>query len=152
MSIRRSEIHNIAPLENDPVANSEFRLLDQLLSEVWDGLDGRRDWPPSQEQECIAAASLNLLRLQLLTVIQHNIDVNTLSLQPGSNLLQSIKRKVVELASNSNVLETIQNAAQRVLESAWTILLPAPDERARALSNLLPSQSAEPSQLSSGQR
>ncbi len=39
--------------------------------------------------------------------------------------------KVVELASNSGVLETIQEAAQGVLEAAWMILLPTADERAR---------------------
>lgn len=58
----------------------------------------------------------------------------------------------MELATHSNVLDTIQTSAQRVLESAWTILLPTPDERARALSNLLPHQSAESSQQSSGRR
>ena len=78
------------------------------MSEVWTGLDGRRDWPPSQEQECIATSCLNLLRLQLLTIIQHNIDVSGVALQTGSSLLRSLKRKVVELASNNNILDTIQ--------------------------------------------
>ena len=48
--------------------------------------------------------------------------------------------QVVQLASNSGVLETIQDAAQRVLEAAWMVLLPTADERARALSTLLPCQ------------
>ena len=48
-----------------------FRGLDQLLNEVWDGLDGRREWPPpKQEQECIAVACLNILKLQLHSVLQ----------------------------------------------------------------------------------
>ena len=126
-------------------------MLDELLSSVWEGLDGRRDWPPSQEQECLATAALNLLKLQLLTVIQNNMEVSSLALQPGTNLLASLKRKVVELASNSGVLETVQESAQSVLEAAWMILLPTADERARALSHLLPS-SAESSQPSSGRR
>ena len=28
-----------------------LRLLDQMLQEVWNGIDGKQDWPPSQEQE-----------------------------------------------------------------------------------------------------
>ena len=133
------------------VCSKTFRLIDQLLSEVWDGLDGR-DWPPSQEQECVATSCLNLLRLQLVTVIQHNISVSSISLQPGSSLLRNIKKKVVDLATNTHVLDTVQFSAQRVLESSWTILLPTPDERARALSNLLPHQSSEHSLQSSGRR
>ena len=35
-----------------------------------------------------------------------------------------------------------QDSAQKLLETSWTILLPTPDERARALSSLLPGQSA----------
>ena len=118
---------------------------------MWEGLEGRRDWPPSQEQECLATAALNLLKLQLVTVIQHKMEVSSLGLQPGTTLLSSLKRKVVELASNSGVLETVQLSAQALLEAAWMILLPTAEERARALSHLLPS-SAESSQPASGRR
>ena len=126
-------------------------MIDQLLTEVWEGLDGRRDWPPSQEQECLATAALNLLRLQLLSVIQHQTGLASLGLGPGSPLLLSLKKKVVELASNPGVLDTVQAAAQRLLEAGWTVLLPTPDERARALSHLLPHQ-PEAAQLPSGRR
>lgn len=44
----------------------------------------------------------------------------------------------MELARNSNVLETVQQAAQAVLRSGWMILLPTVSERASALSQLLP--------------
>ena len=110
---------------------------------MWEGLDGRREWPPSQEQECLATAALNLLKLQLVSVIQNKVEVAGLSLQPGSSLLASLKRKVVELASNSGVLQTVQESAQAVLEAAWMILLPTADERARALSHLLPSSGSD---------
>lgn len=132
------------------VCPQTFRLIDQLFTEVWPGVDGEKDWPPSQEQECLTISCLNLLRLLLLAVTQHHVPVDTLSLEPGSTLLTNIKRKVVEveLATHSNVLNTIQ----RVLESAWPMLLPTADERARALSNLLPHQAAESSQQSSGHR
>ena len=120
-----------------PVNVDIFRCLDQLLAEVWDGLDGRRDWPPpKQEQECIAVACLNLLKLQFHSILQRKIRLNCL--QPGTTLLASLKNKVVELASNANVLETIQKSAQGCLQVSWMILLPTPDERARALSGLLP--------------
>ena len=67
--------------------------------------------PPSQEQEC-PTTTLNLLRLQLHNSTQHNVPVESLSLEPGSTLLTNIKRKVVELATHSNVLDTIQTSAQ----------------------------------------
>ena len=56
----------------------------------------------------------------------------------GTTLLSSLKTKVVELASNSNVLETIQRSAQGCLQVGWMVLLPTAEERARALSALLP--------------
>ena len=90
------------------IINSIFRLLDQLLTEIWEGLDGRSGRPPSQEQECIATSALNLLRLQLMAMKQHRDDVAGVSLGPGTALLASIKKKVVELASSSGVLDTIQ--------------------------------------------
>ena len=90
------------------IINSIFRLLDQLLTEIWEGLDGRSGRPPSQEQECIATSALNLLRLQLMAMKQHRDDVAGVSLGPGTALLASIKKKVVELASSSGVLDTVQ--------------------------------------------
>jgi len=62
----------------------------------------------------------------------------TLGLDPGSALVASLRQKVVTLASNPGVLTTIQQAAQAVLRCGWSILLPTGEERARALSVLLP--------------
>ena len=59
-------------------------------------------------------------------------------LAPGTVLLTALKRKVVELASNACVLETIQRAAQECLQVGWSVLIPTAEERARALSTLLP--------------
>lgn len=42
------------------------------------------------------------------------------------------------LASSAGVLSTVQAAAQAVLQSGWSVLLPTAEERARALSALLP--------------
>ncbi|KAI8508669.1 E3 ubiquitin-protein ligase herc2, partial [Branchiostoma belcheri] len=107
------------------VCHGTFQHLDQLLQRVCEGLDGRSDWPPPQEKECMAVAGLNLLRLQ-----------------PGSPLLNSLKQRVVELASNTGVLGTVQTAAQATLQSGWLLLLPTAEERARALSALLPSDAS----------
>ena len=76
--------------------------------------------------------------LQLHSAIAQNEDVRLLGLPPGSQLLTSLKQRVVALASNSGVLPTIQQAAQNVLLNGWSLLLPTADERARALSALLP--------------
>ena len=72
----------VAPAGNGPSLNKRlpfvldvceetFHLIDQLLTEVWEGLDGRRDWPPKQAQECIAVSCLNLLKLQLHAILVH---------------------------------------------------------------------------------
>lgn len=55
----------------------------------------------------------------------------------GSKLLQSLKQQVVSLASNKGVLKTVQAAAQGALSNGWVLLLPTPEERARALTELL---------------
>ena len=135
------------------VSGETFRQLDSLLAglEVGGGRGGggnSRSWwpPPRQEEECLACSSLNLLRLQLLAVRQHGVPLEGLGLGPASPLLSSLKKKVVELASSPGVLDTIQAAAQRVLEAAWMILLPTADERARALSALLPTSQQQQQQ------
>jgi E3 ubiquitin-protein ligase HERC2 len=68
----------------------------------------------------------------------HNVEVKSVGLETGSPLLVSLKERVVELASNTGVLETIQAAAQATLQAGWSILLPTADERAKTLSSLLP--------------
>ena len=73
----------------------------------------------------------------------HGVDVDPLGLNPGTRLLSSLKQRVVELASNAGVIATVQAAAQAVLQTGWSILLPTADERARALSTLLPSNCAQ---------
>ena len=47
------------------MCRSTFEQLDHLLAEVCVGLDGKTDWPPSQDKECMAVAGLNLLNLQV---------------------------------------------------------------------------------------
>ena len=50
------------------VCRSTLQQLDQLLTEVAEGLDGQTDWPPPQEKECMVVAALNLLNLQVSAV------------------------------------------------------------------------------------
>lgn len=47
------------------ISKATFEQLDELLSEVCEGMDGHTDWPPPQEKECMAVAGLNLLNLQV---------------------------------------------------------------------------------------
>lgn len=49
------------------VCSGTFEQLDLLLRQVSEGMDGTSDWPPPQEKECMAVATLNLLRLQVGT-------------------------------------------------------------------------------------
>ncbi|XP_066478199.1 E3 ubiquitin-protein ligase HERC2 isoform X5 [Tiliqua scincoides] len=130
-----------------------FEQLDLLLRQVTEGMDGTSDWPPPQEKECMAVATLNLLRLQLHAAISHQVDPECLGLGLGSVLLNSLKQTVVTLASNAGVLNTVQSAAQAVLQSGWSVLLPTAEERARALSALLPSAvSGNETSVSPGRR
>ncbi|XP_064637694.1 E3 ubiquitin-protein ligase HERC2-like isoform X2 [Lineus longissimus] len=135
------------------VCKSTFEQLDELLSEVCEGMDGRNDWPPPQEKECMAVAALNLLSLQLFAAISQGEDPVNLGLAPGSQLICSLKQRVVALASNSGVISTVQSAAQAALQNGWSLLLPTAEERARALSTLLPTGGPrDMSVLSPGQR
>ena len=108
------------------ICEETFRLLDQLLDEVWDGgLDGqsreRPAGPPKQEEECVAVGALNLLKLQLFAILSRRERVPP-CLAPGTALLAALKRKVVELASNACVLETIQRSAQQCLQDRFQCL------------------------------
>lgn len=76
--------------------------------------------------------------LQLHAAISNQVDPEELGLGLGSVLLNNLKQTVVVLASNAGVLNTVQAAAQAVLQSGWSVLLPTAEERARALSSLLP--------------
>ncbi|KAF4026258.1 hypothetical protein G4228_018565 [Cervus hanglu yarkandensis] len=120
------------------ICSMTFEQLDLLLRQVSEGMDGTADWPPPQEKECMTVATLNLLRLQLHAAISHQVDPEFLGLGLGSGLLNSLKQTVVALASSAGVLSTVQAAAQAVLQSGWSVLLPTAEERARALSALLP--------------
>ena len=129
------------------ICEDTFSLIDQLLNEVWDdALSGERNWPPRQEQECIAISCINLLKLQIHSYLllekskePRESDKNS-NLEISKLLLTSIKQKVVDLASNRGVLKTIQIAAQSCLKIGWSVLLPTAEERARALSALLPTE------------
>lgn len=50
------------------ICSMTFEQLDLLLRQVSEGMDGTADWPPPQEKECMAVATLNLLRLQVLMI------------------------------------------------------------------------------------
>ena len=55
-----------------------------------------------------------------------------------SVILHKLKQKVIDLAVTPGVVYSVQSVAQSVLRAGWILLLPTADERARALSLLLP--------------
>ncbi|CRL02239.1 CLUMA_CG015120, isoform A [Clunio marinus] len=127
------------------LSEQTFRLLDQLLYCVCGGLNlttattssaSETDHPPSQETECIAVASLNLMCLQFHAMICNNISPKKVGLTGAR--LKSIKSRVLQLSGGNAVLKTIQEAAQNALQIGWSILLPTPSERAQTLTSLLP--------------
>ena len=77
--------------------------------------------------------------LQLHAAISQGEDTEKLGLGLGGSLLSNLKQRVVDLASNAGVIATVQTAAQATLQTGWSMLLPTAEERARALSALLPS-------------
>lgn len=129
-----------------------FRLIDQLLCSVCGNLvpatqqqqpppDGRQSTTqatPNQENECVAVACLNLLRLQLHAMITNSISPKLVGLHEGSRLLSSLKSRVLTLAGGAMILKTMQDAAQKTLKIGWSILLPTAAERAQTLTSLLP--------------
>ncbi|XP_034934449.1 E3 ubiquitin-protein ligase HERC2 [Chelonus insularis] len=132
------------------VCEETFKLLDILLAKSCEGLPGTR--PPTQDRECLAVATLNLLRLQLHAMISHGIDPKSVGLC-CSNLLNSLKQRCVHLASGVGILATIQEAAQAVLQTGWSIMLPTANERAKTLSGFLPnSNSVEQLSANKGQQ
>lgn len=78
-----------------------------------------------------------LLLSQFYATICQSESTEGLGLGPGSPLVTSLKQRVVSLASNVGVINTVQLAAQNALQSGWSILLPTAEERARTLSTLL---------------
>jgi len=56
------------------ITKATFEQLDRLLSEVCEGVDGRSDWPPTQDRECMVVSTLNLLNLQVGVSSRHNTD------------------------------------------------------------------------------
>lgn len=118
------------------VCEETFKLLDSLLAKSCEGLPKTR--PPTQDKECLIVAALNLLRLQFHAMIIHDIDTKNVGLC-STPLLSTLKQRCVNLASSSGVLATIQEAAQAVLQTGWSILLPTANERAKTLSGFLPS-------------
>ncbi|RLU17868.1 hypothetical protein DMN91_010107 [Ooceraea biroi] len=129
------------------ICEETFQLLDTLLVKSCEGLPGIR--PPTQDRECLAVATLNLFRLQLHTMLTHNIDPKSVGFAANSSLLNSLKQRCVNLASATGILATIQEAAQAVLQTGWSILLPTANERAKTLSSFLPNNSNNMEQSSS---
>ncbi|KAL1491483.1 hypothetical protein ABEB36_012074 [Hypothenemus hampei] len=128
------------------LCESTFKYLDQILAVVTNAI------PSTQDKECITVAALNLLQLQLNSIINNNINLKTCALTQSDKLLASIKSKIVHLASSSNILPTIQAAAQAVLQIGWSVLLPTPNGRARTLSALLLNTDMESKMCKSGHR
>ncbi len=128
------------------VSLTTFEKLDLLLREVSEYLNdrgGAYPTPLTQAHQCMAIATLKLLRFQLHAAISEETPPKEIGLHPGSPLLTSLKHCVVDLARSSRVLECVQNAAQDVLRTGWSLLLPTVSERATMLSSLLPSGEGE---------
>lgn len=120
------------------LSESTFRLIDQLLAVVCAVTSEMRHLPP-QESECITVGALNLLRLQLHSLITNNINPQTVGLGEGSRLLTSLKTRILSLAGGPTILKTMQDAAQWTLQVGWSVFLPTAAERAQTLTSLLPS-------------
>lgn len=74
-----------------------------------------------------------------MAAVNHDMSPKVTGLSAGSALTLSIQRRVIALATTPSVTATIQRAAQRVLQTGWTVLLPSVEERTRTLLSLLPS-------------
>ena len=95
----------------------------------------------------VSTKSSLYLILQLITAKHHGVSPACMGLTAGGSLLESLRYRVVALASNSGVLRTVQRAAQEALRNGWSYLLPTAEERSRALAQLLPSSNSESNYL-----
>lgn len=94
---------------------------------------------PSSELLTFGIRSENIpFVFQLFAIISNEVDLRIIGLNTNSKLLCNLKSKVVNLASASDVISSVQSAAQAALQTGWSILLPTPNERAQTLSSLLP--------------
>lgn len=78
-----------------------FEQLDLLLRQVSEGMDGTADWPPPQEKECMAVATLDLLRLQVPTSSSPLLSVSGVTVfmtlkGVGFSLLDELPMKVFQ--------------------------------------------------------
>jgi len=133
------------------VSKNTLLQLNRLLDLIWEGIGEDSEKPPSKGKECIAVSALNLLKLQLYSILSHTFDLENLGLTPGHKILINLREKVVALASQPGVLPSIQSVAQLTLQVGWSLLLPTADERARALSTSLP-LSTDPRLVHPGKR
>ncbi|CAH0559020.1 unnamed protein product [Brassicogethes aeneus] len=145
-----SDVNSYTPKVSAPfvidLTENTFKYIDQILEKVITAN------PSTQDKECLAISALNLLHLQLHSIIMNNIDPKSLGLTPNGKLLGNIKMHVVHLASAVNILTTIQEAAQAALQAGWSVLLPTANGRARTLSSLLLNTDVEPKMCRSGHR
>ncbi|KYB24999.1 putative E3 ubiquitin-protein ligase HERC2-like Protein [Tribolium castaneum] len=95
---------------------------------------------------------LILIFFQLHCIISNNLDTKTLGIGANSKLLNSLKTQVVCLASASDILPSVQSAAQNALQAGWSVLLPTANGRARILSSLLLNTDSETKMCKSGHR
>ena len=93
-----------------------------------------------------------MIFLQLHSIISNNLDTKSLGISPTSKLLGSLKTQVVCLASASDILPSVQLAAQNALQAGWSVLLPTANGRARILSSLLLNSDSEAKMCKSGHR
>lgn len=117
--------------------NETFEMLEQLLDRVCVNLDPLSDWPPPQDVECIAVASLNILKLQFQWLLSHGEQADGGHHACSLAVLQRLKNHVIALAGGNPNLGALQVTAQGVLQLAWSLLLPTASERALALATLL---------------
>ena len=133
----RFGMDNRLPFVLEPTGAS-LQLLELLLSRCCSQLDPQSQWPPTQDVECIAVTSLNLVRLQLQAISADEASSSgDLGLQSTSQLLGRLKSHVVSLACGAKALGAVQTAAQATLQQSCGLLLPTAHERAAALASLL---------------
>ncbi|RWS12697.1 E3 ubiquitin-protein ligase HERC2-like protein [Dinothrombium tinctorium] len=140
------------PFILDPSAECLSKLYD-LLSSVVNKVIGETNREPSlMLEECIAVSTLNLLHLQLqYLIICFKNDYDLLKWTTiNFDLVSNLKQIIVNLASEKEVLQSVQKTAQSLLKSCWSLLLPTAEERIDALIMLLPSDAINDSNEEAG--
>ena len=120
-----------------------IELIGQILRSLFESTNGECEFVPSETEENITVALINVLTLQLSIAMKKD----SLTSKEFCEKVFRTKDIICHFACSQNVLESIQEAAHKCLKICWPILLPTSQERTELLLQLLQAQTKDENSL-----